>query len=139
MMQLVRSFPLLVALSLLTSPATAYDERPLTIDADSLVRANDHMVIFTGTVFAQQSNWRLEADRMEVYLDTKGVRVLQVTATGHVRAATSDCRQGKAERIEYFVQAERMALIGKAQLWWNHSWGDQRVISREEIVILLPR
>ena len=139
MMRLVRAVPLVVALSLLTSTAGAYDERPLTIDADSFVRANDHMVVFTGTVIAQQSTWRLQADRMEAYLDAKGDYVLRVTATGNVRVATSDCRQGKAERIEYFVQDERMALIGKARLWWDHAWGDQRVISREDIVIRLPR
>jgi hypothetical protein len=36
------------------------------------------------------------ADRMEVYLDEKGDRILRTVSTGNVRIITKDCRTGTA-------------------------------------------
>ena len=143
MIRLARRASMLAALSLLVSVATALadssgrtegDALSLTIDADSLDRANDdRLIIFTGTVVARQRYWRMDADRVEVSLGEKA-RLLLVTATGNVRVATSDCWKGTAERAEYDDREQHIVLSGKVELW-----RDRRVISGDDIVIRLPR
>jgi len=57
-------------------------DQPVTIDADRMERyGKESLVIFTGNVVARQSGSVQYADRMEVYLDEKGDKVLRTVST----------------------------------------------------------
>lgn len=124
-----------------TKPAPEKAERkpgqrsnaPIVIDADRMeALKRDGLVIFTGNVVAKQENSTQSADRMEVYLDDKGERVLRIVSTGNVRIVTEDCRTGTARRAEYYDDEQRLLLIGDAKVWQ-----DENVVTGEEIEILL--
>ncbi len=106
---------------------------PIVIDADRMEASKkDGLVIFTGNVVAKQDNSTQTADRMEVYLDDKGERVLRIVSTGNVKIVTEDCRTGTARRAEYYDDEQRLLLIGDAKVWQ-----DENVVTGEEIEILL--
>jgi lipopolysaccharide export system protein LptA len=90
------------------------------------------LVIFTGSVVAKQENSVQTADRMEVYLDDKGERVLRIVSTGNVKIVTEDCRTGTARRAEYYDDDQRLLLIGDAKVWQ-----EDNVVTGERIVMFL--
>lgn len=115
----------------------AKDDRsqPLTIDADRMERfGKESLVIFTGNVVARQNNSVQYADRMEVYLDEKGDRVLRAISTGSVRIITRDCHTGTARRAEYYDLDQRVVLMGNARVWQ-----DDNVVSGDSITIYLAQ
>jgi hypothetical protein len=57
------------------------------------------------------------ADRMEVYLDESGDRILRTVSTGNIKIVTKDCRFGTAVRAEYFEPQKLARLIGNARVW----------------------
>ena len=76
---------------------------PIVIDADRMeAMKKEGLIIFTGNVVAKQENSVQTADRMEVYLDDKGERVIRIVSTGNVKIVTEDCRTGTAKRAEYY-------------------------------------
>jgi lipopolysaccharide export system protein LptA len=104
---------------------------PLMVDADRMERfGKESLVIFTGNVVARQNNSVQYADRMEVYLDEKGDRVLRTVSTGGVRVVTRDCRTATAARAEYFDLEQRVVLVGNARVWENDN-----VVSGDTITI----
>lgn len=106
---------------------------PIVIDADRMEAIKkDGLVIFTGNVVAKQDTSTQTADRMEVYLDDKGERVLRIVSTGNVKVVTEDCRTGTARRAEYYDEEQRLLLIGDAKVWQ-----DDNVVTGEEIEIFL--
>ena len=122
-----------------TAPAapksTAAQDRsqPVTVDADQLVSDQKQgLVIFTGNVVARHNNSIQYADRMEVYLDEKGDKVLRTVSTGTVRIITRDCRTGTARRAEYYDAEQRVVLIGDARVWQ-----EENVVTGERITIFL--
>lgn len=109
--------------------------QPVTVDADKLERfGKEGLAIFTGNVVARQANSVQYAERMEVYLDEKGDRVLRTVSTGNVRIITKDCRTGTARRAEYYDLEQRVVLIGGARVWQ-----DDNVVSGETITIYLSQ
>ena len=61
--------------------------QPVTVDADRMERfGKEGLVVFTGNVVARQSNSVQYADRMEVYLDERGDRLLRAVSTGSTRS-----------------------------------------------------
>ncbi|MBI4637337.1 MAG: lipopolysaccharide transport periplasmic protein LptA [Candidatus Rokubacteria bacterium] len=109
--------------------------QPVTVDADRMERfGKEGLVIFTGNVVARQNNSVQYADRMEVYLDEKGDRILRTVSTGSVRIITRDCRTGTARRAEYFDLEQRIVLIGNARVWQ-----EDNVVSGEIITIFLSQ
>jgi len=118
-------------------PARARQDRsqPVTVDADRMERfGKESLVIFTGNVVARQANSVQYADRMEVYFDEKGDRILRTVSTGGVRIITGDCRTGTARRAEYSDLEQRVTLIGNARVWQ-----DDNVVSGETITIFLSQ
>ncbi len=118
-------------------PARDKEERsqPLTVDADRMERfGKESLVIFTGNVVARQNNSVQYADRMEVYFDEKGDRVLRTISTGSIRIITRDCRTATAKRAEYFDLEQRVVLSGNARVWQ-----DDNVVSGETITIYLSQ
>ena len=118
-------------------PAGGKDERsqPLTVDADRMERfGKESLVIFTGNVVARQNNSVQYADRMEVYFDEKGDRVLRTISTGSIRIITRDCRTATAKRAEYFDLEQRVVLSGNARVWQ-----DDNVVSGDTITIYLSQ
>jgi len=110
-------------------------QQPLTVDADRMERyGKESLVIFTGNVVARQSGSVQYADRMEVYLDEKGDKVLRTVSTGAVRITTKDCKMGTARRVEYFDLEQRMVLIGNARVWQ-----EDNVVTGETITIFLSQ
>jgi lipopolysaccharide export system protein LptA len=106
---------------------------PVTIDADQMESfRKESLVIFTGNVVARQNNAVQHADRMEVYLDEKGDRVLRIVSTGNVKIITKDCRTATAKRVEYYDTEQRVELIGNARVWE----GDN-VVSGEKVTLFL--
>jgi lipopolysaccharide export system protein LptA len=106
---------------------------PIVIDADRMEAfKKDGLVIFTGSVVAKQDNSVQTADRMEVYLDDKGERVLRIVSTGNVKIVTEDCRTGTARRVEYYDDDQRLLLIGDAKVWQ-----EDNVVTGERIVMFL--
>jgi lipopolysaccharide export system protein LptA len=109
--------------------------QPVTVDSDKMERfGKESLVIFTGNVVARQNNSVQYADRMEVYLDEKGDRILRTVSTGNVRIITRDCRTGTSRRAEYHDLDQRVVLSGDARVWQ-----DDNVVSGESIVIYLSQ
>jgi lipopolysaccharide export system protein LptA len=92
------------------------------------------LVVFTGNVVARQNNSVQYTDRMEVYLDEKGDRILRTISTGTVKIITRDCRTGTARRAEYYDLEQRVVLIGNARVWQ-----DENVVSGDTITIFLSQ
>jgi len=106
---------------------------PIVIDADRMSASKkDGIVIFEGNVVAKQDNSVQTADRMEVYLDDKGERVLRIVSTGNVKIVTEDCRTGTAKRAEYYDDDQRLLLLGDAKVWQ-----EENVVTGEKITIWL--
>ena len=106
---------------------------PIVIDADRMEAfKKDGLVVFSGNVIAKQENSVQTADRMEVYLDDKGERVLRIISTGNVKIVTEDCRTGTARRAEYYDDDQRLLLIGDAKVWQ-----EDNVVTGERIVMHL--
>ena len=104
---------------------------PLTVDADKMERfGKASLVIFSGNVVARRDNSVQYADRVEVYMDEKGDRIMRTVSTGSVRIITKDCRTGTAQRAEYFDLDQRVVLIGNARVWQ-----DDNVVSGDTITI----
>ncbi len=114
-------------------PEEGGKKQPVVVDADHMEAfKKDALVIFTGNVVARQDNSVQYADRMEVYLDERGERVLRTVSTGSVRVITKDCRMGTARRGEYDDLEQRVVLIGNARVWQ-----DANVVTGERITIYL--
>jgi lipopolysaccharide export system protein LptA len=106
---------------------------PIVIDAERMeAMRKEGLVIFTGNVVAKQDNSTQTADRMEVYLDDKGERVLRIISTGNVKIVTEDCRTGTARRAEYYDDDQRLLLLGNAKVWQ-----EENVVTGEKITIWL--
>ena len=118
------------------TPKTKEDRnQPVTVDSDKMERfGKESLVIFTGSVVARQNNSVQYADRMEVYLDEKGDRILRTVSTGNVRIVTRDCRTGTARRAEYYDLEQRVVLTGNARVWQ-----DDNVVTGESIVIYISQ
>lgn len=115
------------------APAVSKATHPLTVDSDKMERfGKQSLVIFSGNVVARQNNSVQYADRLEVYLDEKGDRVLRTVSTGSVRIVTRDCRTGTAQRAEYFDHEQRVVLIGNARVWQ-----EDNVVSGETITMFI--
>jgi lipopolysaccharide export system protein LptA len=109
--------------------------QPVTVDSDRMERfGKEGLIIFTGNVVARQNNSVQYADRMEVYLDDKGDRILRSVSTGNVRIVTRDCKTGTAKRAEYFDLDQRVVLIGDARVWQ-----DDNVVSGDTITIYIAQ
>ena len=120
-----------------TRRAKAADDKnqPVTVDADKMERyGKESLVVFTGNVVARQNNSVQYADRMEVYLDEKGDRILRTVSTGTVKIITRDCRTGTARRAEYHDLEQRVVLIGNARVWQ-----EDNVVSGDTITIFLSQ
>lgn len=92
--------------------------QPVIIDADQMEAfRKESLVVFTGNVVARQNNSVQHADRMEVYLDERGDRVLRIISTGNIRIVTRDCRTATAKRVEYYDAEQRVELLGNARVW----------------------
>jgi lipopolysaccharide export system protein LptA len=119
------------------SPGKKAQDRsqPVTVDADKMERfGKEGLVIFTGNVVARQDNSVQYADRMEVYFDEKGDRILRTVSTGGVRIITRDCRTATAKRAEYSDLDQRVVLIGGARVWQ-----EDNVVSGETITFFLAQ
>jgi lipopolysaccharide export system protein LptA len=109
--------------------------QPVTIDADKMERfGKEGLVVFTGNVVARQNNSVQYAERMEVYLDEAGDKILRTISTGAVRIITRDCRTGTARRAEYYDVEQRVVLIGNARVWQ-----EDNVVSGDTITIFLSQ
>jgi lipopolysaccharide export system protein LptA len=116
-------------------PAKAADDRnqPVIVDADHMESfQKEGLVIFTGNVVARQAGSVQYAERMEVYLDERGERVIRTVSTGNVRIITKDCRTGTARRAEYYDGEQRVELIGDARVW-----REDNVVTGEQITIFV--
>lgn len=117
------------------APSAAAGDRsaPVTIDSDRLEAARkEGLVVFIGNVVARQDGSTQYADRLEVYLDAQGDRIVRTVSTGGVRIITKDCRMGTAARAEYYDEDQRIILIGNARVWQ-----DDNVVTGERITIYL--
>jgi lipopolysaccharide export system protein LptA len=119
------------------TPRAAKGDRtqPVTVDADKMERfGKEGLVVFTGNVVARQNNSVQYAERMEVYLDEAGDKILRTVSTGAVRIITRDCRTGTARRAEYYDLEQRVVLIGNARVWQ-----EDNVVSGDTITIFLSQ
>ena len=120
-----------------TSGPRPADDRtqPITVDADRMERyGKESLVVFTGKVVARQNNSVQYADRIEVYLDEKGDRILRTVSTGTVKIITRDCRTGTARRAEYYELDQRVVLKGNARIWQ-----EDNVVSGDTITIFISQ
>jgi lipopolysaccharide export system protein LptA len=106
---------------------------PVTVDADQLENLQkEGLIVFTGNVVATQNSSTHYADRMEVYLDSKGEGIVRTVSTGNVKIVTKDCKIGTARRAEYYDAEQRAVLVGNARVWQ-----DDNVVTGERITIYL--
>jgi lipopolysaccharide export system protein LptA len=107
----------------------------VTVDADRMERyGKESLVVFTGNVVARQNNSVQYADRVELYLDEKGDRIVRTVSTGNVRIVTGDCKTGTARRAEYVDVEQRVVLMGNARVWQHDN-----VVTGETITIFLSQ
>jgi lipopolysaccharide export system protein LptA len=107
--------------------------QPITVDADRMESLKrEGLIIFTGSVVARQDRSTQYADRMEVYLNEKGDKIIRSVSTGNVRIVTKDCRIGTARRAEYDDAEQRIVLIENARVW-----EEDNVVTGERITIHL--
>jgi lipopolysaccharide export system protein LptA len=117
------------------TPPASERTQPVTVDSNKMERfGKESLVVFTGNVVARQANSVQHADRMEVYLDEKGDRILRIVSTGNVRIVTRDCRTGSARRAEYHDLEQRVVLSGNARVWQ-----DDNVVSGDTITIYISQ
>jgi lipopolysaccharide export system protein LptA len=119
------------------TPRKDKDDRsqPVTVDADKMERfGKASLVIFSGNVVARRDNSVQYADRLEVYMDERGDRIMRTVSTGSVRIITKDCRTGTAQRAEYFDLDQRVVLSGNARVWQ-----DENVVSGDTITIYVAQ
>jgi lipopolysaccharide export system protein LptA len=110
-------------------------KEPVNVDADKMERfGKEGLIVFTGNVVARHNGSVQYADRMEVYFDEKGDRIMRMVSTGSVRFITTDCRTGTARRGEYHELEQRVVLSGDARVWQ-----DDNVVSGETITIFLAQ
>jgi lipopolysaccharide export system protein LptA len=110
-------------------------QQPVTVDADRMERlGKESVVIFLGNVVARQDGSVQYADRVELYLDEKGDRILRTVSTGNVRIITRDCKTGTAKRVEYFDLEQRVVLTGDARVWQ-----EDNVVTGDTITIFLAQ
>ena len=110
-------------------------KQPVTVDSDRMERfGKEGLIIFTGNVVARHDNSVQYADRMEVYLDEKGDKILRSVSTGNIRIVTKDCKTGTAARAEYFDLEQRVVLLGNARVWQ-----DDNVVSGDTVTIHLAQ
>ena len=110
-------------------------KQPVTVDADKMERyGKEGLVVFIGSVVARQGNSVQYADRMEVYFDERGERIVRTVSTGSVKIVTRDCRTGTAKRAEYFDLEQRLVLSGGARVW-----EDENIVTGETITIFLSQ
>jgi len=133
----VLAFPALAAAQAPAPAGKKQEDRsqPVTVDSDRMERfGKESLIIFTGNVVARHNNSVQWADRMEVYLDEKGDKILRSVSTGNVRIVTRDCKTGTAKRAEYFDADQRVVLIGNARVWQ-----DDNVVSGDTVTIDLAQ
>lgn len=107
--------------------------QPVTVDADRMESLKrEGVIVFSGNVVARQNHSIHYADRMEVYLNEQGDKVIRSVSTGNVRIITKDCRTGTARRAEYYDAEQRVVLIENARVWQEDS-----VVTGERITIYL--
>jgi lipopolysaccharide export system protein LptA len=118
------------------APPAREDRRPpVTVDADRMERyGKESLVVFTGNVVARQDGSVQYADRLEVYLDEKGDRIVRTVSTGNVRIVTGDCKTGTARRAEYVDVEQRVVLMGNARVWQ-----EDNVVTGETITMFLKQ
>jgi lipopolysaccharide export system protein LptA len=110
-------------------------QEPVTVDADRMERlGKESLIIFLGNVVARQNGSVQYADRVELYLDEKGDRILRTVSTGNVRIITRDCKTGTAKRVEYFDLEQRVVLTGDARVWQ-----EDNVVTGDTITIFLAQ
>ncbi|MGH7309427.1 MAG: lipopolysaccharide transport periplasmic protein LptA [Candidatus Rokuibacteriota bacterium] len=110
-------------------------QQPVTVDADRMERlGKESLVIFLGNVVARQNGSVQYADRVELYLDEKGDRIIRTVSTGNVRIITQDCKTGTAKRVEYFEFDQRVVLKGDARVWQ-----DDNVVTGDTITMFLAQ
>jgi lipopolysaccharide export system protein LptA len=84
-------------------------------------------VVFTGHVVATRDDMVIDADRLEVFYSKQeqqpaksaqdGKKAIdRIVATGHVRV-TKGSKVATGERAIYEKQAEKITLVGSAQVW----------------------
>jgi lipopolysaccharide export system protein LptA len=118
-----------------TSRGAEDRSQPVTVDADRMERfGKENLVVFTGNVVARQNHSVQYAERMEVYLDEKGDRIVRTVSTGGVRIVTTDCRTGTSQRAEYVDLDQRVVLSGNARVWQ-----DDNVVSGDTVTIYLSQ
>jgi len=116
----------LVFLGGLALPSAAQAERadrdkPINVEADS-VKVDDlkKLAIYEGHVVLTQGTLMINADRVEVRQDDKGV--ISGLATGkpvyfrQKMEASNEYAEGWAERVEYDDQGDKIKLLGQARL-----------------------
>ena len=102
---------------------SANPAQPVDVEADRLEsNQKEGLVIFTGNVVARHNNSTQYADRMEVYLDDGGDRVLRTVSTGTCGSSRSNCRTGTAQRVEYYDAEQRSSssatrACGRTRTW----------------------
>jgi len=96
-------------------------DKPINVEADS-VKVDDakRVAVYEGHVVMTQGTLMINADRIEVRQDDKGV--VSGLATGspvnfrQKMEASSEFAEGWAERIEYDGQGDKIKLLGQARL-----------------------
>ena len=96
-------------------------DKPINVEADR-VRMDDikKVAIYEGHVVLTQGTLLIEADRIEVRQDSKGVVSGQATGNPvyfrQKMDASDEFAEGWAQRIEYDGQGETIKLMGQARL-----------------------
>ncbi len=116
--------PCPLALAQPTDSAHSNQKVPIHIKSDRMEALDQsRTVIFTGHVVATKENFVLHSDKLEVFYNkgqakgqgTKRV-IKKIIALGHVRISKGK-RVGIGQKAVYDKAAEKITIIGAAQVW----------------------
>ncbi len=117
---------LLCLLSPLALAQTTDQRIPIHITSDKMEALNQSKtIIFTGHVVATKKNFILHSDRLEVFYNKSRVKghgaetkrvIKKIIALGHVRISKGK-RIGIGQKAVYDKAAEKITIIGAAQVW----------------------
>jgi lipopolysaccharide export system protein LptA len=111
--------------------AEGFSQFPIDIRSDQMeATAEQDRLLFSGNVHVAQGGLKLNADRVEVYVNLKNRMIQRLIAKGSVKLEQGD-RVAYGEEAVFDGVLKEITLTGRPQLWQGRSFiqGDKIIVS----------
>jgi len=124
------------------------EEEPITINSKRAEFDNKRQVgIYSGEVVVKRGDTTLYADKIEVKLDPKTKRIMEIAAEGRVRIIQKD-RELTAQHAAYFEVEKKLVLTGNPKTHQGENtingsrmtyfWTEDRIVVEEARSVFYP-